>query len=213
MSFDLRQHSYLSPILNQGSCNSCWAYTTAQCFSDRLKLYPDYLDPKHFLRKPICNFQDYGYDSFHNLDVKDFCSMDCSGGFLQHCHLYLLLEGLPSISNPRKKYKAKNIHQVTTEQMEPLEKRKAIMQELHNGPVSAGFHLLPDFNNGSGFINKIYSSHGYSDDGHAVAIIGWGKGYWICRNSMGRKFGEDGYFKMKMGVCGIEDDVWAIEPF
>lgn len=45
--------------------------------------------------------------------------------------------------------------------------------------------------------------------GHAVKMIGWGvEGgvkYWICSNSWGTGWGENGFFKIKMGECGIDD--------
>ena len=40
---------------------------------------------------------------------------------------------------------------------------------------------------------------------HAVTIVGWTKRSWIIKNSWGRKWADNGFFKMKRGVnlCGI----------
>lgn len=39
--------------------------------------------------------------------------------------------------------------------------------------------------------------------GHAVKIIGWGvegkTNYWICANSWGTSWGENGFFRIKEG--------------
>jgi len=52
--------------------------------------------------------------------------------------------------------------------------------------------------------------------GHAVKILGWGQedgvDYWLCGNSWGPDWGEDGYFKIKMGECGVDESVWACTP-
>ena len=52
--------------------------------------------------------------------------------------------------------------------------------------------------------------------GHAIKIIGWGNeggdDYWLVANSWGTTWGIDGFFKIAMGDCGINDDVYAGTP-
>ena len=52
--------------------------------------------------------------------------------------------------------------------------------------------------------------------GHAIKIIGWGNeggdDYWLVANSWGTSWGIEGLFKIKMGDCGINDDVYAGTP-
>ena len=47
--------------------------------------------------------------------------------------------------------------------------------------------------------------------GHAVKALGWGEEngikYWIMANSWNTKWGEQGFFKIAFGECGIESDV------
>ena len=46
---------------------------------------------------------------------------------------------------------------------------------------------------------------------HAVLAVGYGPDYWLVKNSYGKKWGMEGYIKMKRGVparvrtgnCGI----------
>lgn len=44
---------------------------------------------------------------------------------------------------------------------------------------------------------------------HAVLVVGYGseggKDYWLVKNSWGKYFGEDGFFKIKRGTghCGF----------
>ena len=50
---------------------------------------------------------------------------------------------------------------------------------------------------------------GYYQGVHAVKIIGWGKqgnlDYWVVANSWGTSWGEDGFFRIAFGECGIDD--------
>jgi len=41
---------------------------------------------------------------------------------------------------------------------------------------------------------------------HLVSIIGYDdtQGYWICKNSWGTSWGENGFFRIKYGECGID---------
>ena len=43
---------------------------------------------------------------------------------------------------------------------------------------------------------------------HAVLVVGYGPGYWLVKNSWGKKWGMGGYIKMERGVnmCGIASD-------
>lgn len=40
---------------------------------------------------------------------------------------------------------------------------------------------------------------------HAVTIVGWDENSWIIKNSWGRNWGENGFFRMRRGKnqCGI----------
>ena len=51
--------------------------------------------------------------------------------------------------------------------------------------------------------------------GHCITIVGynnsWGgenEGYWICKNSWGTDWGEDGWFRIAYGECKIENQVY-----
>ena len=78
----------------------------------------------------------------------------------------------------------------------------AIKTELiNNGPVHTGFTVYQDFMNYKSGIYKHVS--GSSLGGHAVVIIGYGVSngtkYWICQNSWGANWGENGFFRIKIG--------------
>jgi len=55
---------------------------------------------------------------------------------------------------------------------------------------------------------------------HAVTIIGWGKDdrsgtkFWIVKNSWGKNWGEDGFFRIIRGNndCDIEGEAFEAFP-
>lgn len=82
------------------------------------------------------------------------------------------------------------------------------------GPMQTGFTVYSDFMNyQSGVYHHV---SGMVEGGHAVKILGWGTqdglDYWLCANSWGPSWGEDGFFKIKQGDCGIDESVWACVP-
>jgi len=48
--------------------------------------------------------------------------------------------------------------------------------------------------------------------GHAIVIIGYNvnENYWICKNSWGEDWGENGYFKIRMGNVRIASDCMSM---
>jgi len=90
-----------------------------------------------------------------------------------------------------------------------------IRYNIYNwGTVTTGFTVYPDFYTFDAK-KEIYKWNGKGSavGGHAVCIVGWGeeKGtkYWIIRNTWGKKFGDDGYFRMIRGTneCSLEENV------
>ena len=86
----------------------------------------------------------------------------------------------------------------------------AIKTELMtHGPVEVGFTVFEDFMT---YKSGIYQHvTGEELGGHAVKLVGWGVEdgveYWKIANSWNEDWGENGYFRIKMGECGIEDEV------
>ena len=80
---------------------------------------------------------------------------------------------------------------------------------LQDGPLVAAMDVYEDFFNYNGGVYE-HKSGTYAG-GHAIAIVGYGYdstgGYWICKNSWDTWWGENGWFKIRFGQCGIEDYV------
>lgn len=82
------------------------------------------------------------------------------------------------------------------------------------GPISTAFIVYENFYtfDPRKMIYK-WDRKGKKLSGHAVVIDGWGEDngtpFWWVRNSWGKEWGIDGYFKMARGIdeCGIESNV------
>ena len=86
--------------------------------------------------------------------------------------------------------------------------------ELMKGPIDVRYSLYADFFNYKGGIYQ--HLYGENRGGHMVELVGFGKKedteYWIAKNSWGNWWGENGYFRIKIGECGIEEWARACEP-
>lgn len=90
------------------------------------------------------------------------------------------------------------------------------------GPVVSAFLVYDDFYMFDPQKDAVYihdaEKHTTILGGHAVEIVGWGEHdgtpFWWIKNSWGRNYGKDGYFRFLRGKnqCGIEDNVYAMMP-
>merc|ERR1712187_1063804 len=91
----------------------------------------------------------------------------------------------------------------------------AIQQAIMaGGPMEVAFTVYEDFENyESGIYHHV--SEGFAG-GHAVKVVGWGiEGgvkYWKIANSWNPYWGEKGYFRIKFGEGGIDDQAVGSDP-
>jgi C1A family cysteine protease len=82
---------------------------------------------------------------------------------------------------------------------------------VRGGPGVVSFMVVNDF---FGYSKGIYvpSATATVVGGHAVSLVGWGVEagvpYWICQNSWGAGWGENGFFRIQRGA-----DTAQIESF
>lgn len=214
-TFDSREQweGCVHDIRDQASCGSCWAFAASEAMSDRVCI----------ASKGAVNV----VLSPEDMVACDRWNMGCDGGILSWAWSYLTKTGVvadecfPYTSNtgkvpacatkcvnssdPFKKYKciggsvveAKGVDQIKAE----------IFQ---NGPVETGFTVYEDFMN---YKSGVYHhTSGKQLGGHAVKIIGWGDGYWICANSWSTSWGEDGFFRIAFNDSGIDQAAYGCKP-
>ena len=87
----------------------------------------------------------------------------------------------------------------------------ALKQAVWWQPIPVYLEVYGDFYSYTQGVYKYDGSSTYVG-GHFVVIVGWDEslGCWICKNSWGSGWGEDGYFRISYGETSI--GTWAMDP-
>lgn len=221
-SFDWRDvngMNFVSPIRNQESCGSCYAFASMGMNEARWRIMSNNTATPVFSPQDIVECSEY--------------SQGCDGGFpyliggkyaedfglvLEECNPYTGKDGPCSTqkSCPRM-YSTKyeyigGFYGGCNEALMRIELVK-------NGPMAVAFEVYNDFFH---YKSGVYHHTGLEDKfnpfeitNHAVLLVGYGtdmtsedapQDYWIVKNSWGESWGEDGYFRIRRGVdeCSIE---------
>ena len=201
-------------VRNQLSCGSCWAFGGVTALQQR------FCKKSGGNQKPMLAPQD---------PVScDEANLACNGGILllhwqyleevgvveEECFPYSSGEGdvedcITKCKNGAewKKYK--------TDGFDNFDDADDIKSDVAlNGPLETQFQVYADFMSYKGGIYEY--KYGELRGGHAVTILGYGNengvDYWICQNSWGPKWGEKGFFRIKMGEVGIDSNAFGGHP-
>ncbi|PIK40845.1 hypothetical protein BSL78_22306 [Apostichopus japonicus] len=236
--FDVRDKwgDLIGGIQDQGDCGSSWAASTIALASDRLAIQSrgtitQRLSMQHLLS---CNSRnqrgcDGGYTdrAYWFLRKKGVVSDECyplKSGQSEDTSMDKLTCELGYLQS----YPCPN-GDVTSELQRSsppyrigMNQEEIMLEIMRNGPVQATFQVKDDF---FSYVTGVYQysgSDGSEIEGfHSVRILGWGKEisedgtelpYWLCANSWGTDWGEDGYFRILRGKneCDIESFVVGV---
>lgn len=217
-SFDWRNVSginYVSPVRNQGSCGSCYAFSSLAMLESRLQIMTNNSLKVQFSPQDVVSCSEY--------------AQGCEGGFPyviagkyaqdfgvlpEECYPYEGHDGKCFEKNCKRYYVAdyKYVGGFFGGCNEELMK----LDLVKNGPLTVAFEVYPDF---MFYKSGIYHHTGinlrynpFHEVNHGVLITGYGidsqtgEKYWIVKNSWGTTWGEQGYFRIRRGnnECNIE---------
>lgn len=223
LSWDWRNvngSNWMTPVRNQGHCGSCWAFGAIAAMEAIYNIKNDdpdididlseqYLVSCGMKYCPIGLYGCCGGTIYHTLSFLDnygtveessfvYQAVDALGRNFDDCN------GLMPSNDPVKcpsvddsKYKIGSYYSLPT--------KDSIKNAISGyGPVIAAFDVYEDFYDYNEGIYK-RNSNKYIG-GHIVSIVGYDDAgqYWICKNSWGSEWGEDGYFKINYGECKID---------
>jgi len=213
--FDSRTQwgSKVHSIRDQQQCGSCWAFGATEALSDRFAIAGKdvILSPEDMVS---CDHTDMGCNGGWMDSAWEY--LESTGAVTDSCFPYTAGSGsAPACKSTcvdgskQIKYKCKAnsiVHPTSAE---------AIKSEIYaHGPVEGAFTVYEDFfNYKSGVYHHV---SGGVAGGHAIKVLGFGSengvNYWLCANSWGTSWGEKGFFKIKQGDCGINDQIYACTP-
>ena len=233
--FDWRKHdggNYSTPVRNQGSCGSCWAFGSVASLESQFEINagdPNLnldLSEQHLLCDGSAGSCDGGYSYKANNFFVD-------NGIVDEATLpYEASDTSPNwpLDQPYDVYKVSGVDnwidssrtniKNTLENEGPLS--CAINTDDWYSPSSAQVGSSMDFSVSDGVLWDSAGVLGASEDplggvNHSVAIVGYEDdssmeegGYWIVKNSWGSGWGDDGYGFFKYGDIEKHDRVHSI---
>eukprot|EP00429_Kryptoperidinium_foliaceum_P098647 CAMPEP_0176247158 /NCGR_PEP_ID=MMETSP0121_2-20121125/32812_1 /TAXON_ID=160619 /ORGANISM="Kryptoperidinium foliaceum, Strain CCMP 1326" /LENGTH=368 /DNA_ID=CAMNT_0017586807 /DNA_START=53 /DNA_END=1159 /DNA_ORIENTATION=- len=225
---DWRERGVVSEVKNQGSCGSCWTFSTTGCLEAHMALkYEAWQAPRLSEQQLVdcaqafdnhgCNggLPSHAFEYIHaagGLDTefhypytaKDgACKFDARA---QEARRHLRFE--PSSAGIGAKVPGGSVN-LTVGDEEGLKFHLAA-----HGPVSVAFQVASDFRDYShGVYTSTVCKNGPGDVNHAVLAVGYGTDpetkmpYWLIKNSWDYSWGDEGFFKIEAfkNMCGVAD--------
>jgi len=216
---NINGHDWTTPIKDQRNCGSCWDFAAVAVAESQFDILS--LDPSNAVGEILSE----EYVLSHCSD----CSprRGCDGGWPDRALAFLTKWG--TTTEAAFPYNAEDSLRTPLEDGSTLRledwggyikytgdlSNSTIKEAVYRfGPVLATMLVYEDFFD---YTNGVYEPvEGSKKVGsHAVTIVGWDdeEDAWICKNSWSRLWGDDGWFQIKRGTCGINSYVLlAIAP-
>jgi len=201
-SWDWRDHGAVTAVKNQGSCGSCWAFSTTGNVEGQWAIQKKKLLSLSEQELVDCDKVDEGcngglpsqaYDAIMKLGGLETEKDYGYKGYDEKCHfnksdVAVKVTGAVNISQDENEIKA---------------------WLYHNGPISIGINAfaMQFYWGGVAHPWKLFCNPKELD--HGVLIVGYGeekgKPYWIVKNSWGPSWGREGYYYVYRGdgTCGL----------
>jgi C1A family cysteine protease len=225
---DVDGHNWVTPIRDQGACGSCVAFGVCAALeasfniflADTTTTFSLNLSEQHLFS---CGTDEdnflYGYNLFSCIDgwhnVGTCPNGEAIGGMEyafkygipdEECSPYLAVDNNceDTCDNWKDRVYKINSYYIVASDGQTLESIEDIKLAVMKHPVATEMDIYSDFYY---YIDEIYERSSEADylGGHAVCIIGWDddRRYWICKNSWGTNWGDEGFFRIRWKDSGI----------
>ena len=191
----LSRNNWTTPVKDQGDCSSCVAFATVGAIESNLKI-----SRKDPLRNPDLSEADLFFRGCGNCNV--------SGWNFAHALIYARNSGIPDEAcypyngdgpcpdRDKRAIKIDNWRVIYS-----ISQAKEWISK--NGPLMTGMDVCDDFFYYTGGVYAYESGNVVGN--HTICVVGYDEVQkcWICKNSWGTSWGDDGWFKIAYGECGI----------
>ncbi|KAH7437363.1 hypothetical protein KP509_05G067800 [Ceratopteris richardii] len=223
-NFDWREHGAVSEVKNQGTCGSCWTFSTTGA-----------VEGAYFVKtgKLLSLSEQQLVDCDHECDPKygaDACDSGCNGGLMTSAYGYIHKAGglqleadypYKGVEGTCKFDPSKVAAKVSNFSTIVIDEAQIAANLVKNGPLAIGLNaaFMQTYIGGVScpyICSKRRIDHGvllvgYGEAGYAPARLKE-KPYWIIKNSWGPSWGEGGYYKICQGhnECGVNSMVSTV---
>ncbi|MED6221440.1 hypothetical protein PIB30_054652 [Stylosanthes scabra] len=222
-NFDWRDHGAVTNVKNQGTCGSCWSFSTTGA-----------LEGAHFLATgelvSLSEQQLVDCDHECDPDLNNACDSGCNGGLMTTAYGYTIKAGglvreedypyTGRDSGTCKFDKSKIAASVANFSVVSLDEDQIAANLVKHGPLAVGINAAY-MQTYIGGVSCPFICGKHLD--HGVLLVGYGAGgyapirfkekpYWIIKNSWGPNWGEKGYYKICRGhnLCGVDSMVSTV---
>jgi len=209
-SWDWRNYmgqDWTTPVKNQGNCGSCWDFAAMGALEAVIKIRercasfnPD-LSEQYLLSCPPDSGGCSGWDAYYAYEY----IYEHGGALLEDCFPYRANDEIPC-SEKCSDWREKLVP-ITGYGYVPNPGRDYMKRMLvENGPFVVDMTVYDDFYSYNGGVYEHPGNEPTSHINHQVVLVGYddAKQCWICKNSWGKYWGENGFFRIKYGDCQIE---------
>ncbi len=195
--WDWRNNDGVTPVKNQGSCGSCWAFAATAEMESKIKIY--YQRTVDLSEQQIISCNPYGAGCDGGWAAASYYVHMHHGGILEHCMPYEGSDFVPCTQDDYLKFT--NISNWVHISNNVTQIKNAV---YNNGPVSTAVDANDAWD---GYTSGVITAPG-SGTNHLVLIVGWDDrlgdgGAWIVKNSWGAGWGMNGYCYVAYGACNI----------